>query len=332
MPPVHCKRDDASTAPSSVPTTSFPVLHTLWTAGIAVSVLSGATLLFGACATPGGTGAGASSSASMSAYTTWRDTSQGITAAPGCNSFEAATDIGIPGAALTEGMMPVRAAREGVCRLGAEGAPILLVVPATQPRLIGHSGLSILHVGDVISVPVGTDLKGWSQPATEQIHQALNPLSEVSLKDKHLPSSRPKDSAALEELSAITAGKVSMAGTYGYYDGKSADGTEFLKLLLHAEQSGTAQVKLTQSYTKEGRTNDGNNTGVRSLPLTIEVVATGAPLVIVPGEFELNPSDESTPQSVQLGVGDYLSGEITLGFLSRMGSEQRSAPGIQKAP
>lgn len=316
---------------STVPATSVrPLQPSMQLTTSRVWLLATLCIGMGGCATPNSIQSSNSAGSSALPVEAWGASATGGSVAGDCGITQATSDLSAFGATLSTGQTALLVKGPGACRMGDADAPVLLAVSATQPRLLGDANITIVHVGDVIQLQEGVISSDWKSADASAVQKALQNISLTTSQTKGVSTDLPKGSQPPAQLASLTGSILSFAGSYGYFDGKSADGTEVVRLMLTGAHVGEAQLQLQQDYQKDGRNPEDNTKGTRTLTLHVRVQDGAAPLLINPGELQLNPSDGGEVITHLIGQGDYLSSSVTLGFLSRLGSESRSAIGFQK--
>lgn len=227
------------------------------------------------------------------------------------------------------GMRALEVKGEGACQLGGEGGLLLLSTKPSQPRLLGYAPLLVVHAGDTLVLP--ETIAGESKKAVDG--QALEPvvasLAQVDTAFSKPRGSVPAGSQPLSMLSSLSNGMLTASGTFDHQDQRPADGAETIRALLKADKVGSISLKVSQDYQLEGAQDGRPNRGTRTASIDIEVVAATTPLTIEWLDLSLSPNDgENQLFTQKLGTGDLLAPQLTLGFLSRMGSESRSPAGI----
>lgn len=227
------------------------------------------------------------------------------------------------------GMRALEVKGVGACQLGGEGGLLILATKPTQPRLLGYAPLLVVHAGDTLLLPETTAGEDKKALDGKTLEATLKSLSEVDTAFSKPGGAPPAGSQPLASLGTLSQGLISAGGTFEYQDQRPADGPETLRALLKAEKVGILTLSISQDYKLEGAQDNRPAKGTRSATAQLEVMGADEPLTIEWLDLTLSPNEGEPHLFTQkLGVGDLLAPELTLGFLSRMGSESRSSIGI----
>lgn len=303
-------------------------LATPKTEGIPALLLS-LSLIATGCATPAHSGGSAFSTA---AYWPASEAASADTSTTSCAMLAPASPEAVAQAPLAAGTRLMTVGGTGACFTGNVGAPILMAVPSHQPRLLGYARITLLHPGDSVILDEGASPAQWQPASAAQVAEAMEALNSVDARFGALKPPPPSGARPLGELATVSKGIASALGSFGYEDNRPADGLSVAQVVIQASTVGEASVTTVQSYEREGGRGDVPPKGVREQQVLLTVLPKEQALRWSMSELELSPRAESSePVKLSLGQGDLSVWSVTLGLMSRMGSETRSAVGL-KAP
>lgn len=296
--------------------------------GIPALLLS-LSLIATGCATPAHSGGSAFSTA---VHWPASEAASADTSTTSCTLLAPASPEAVAQAPLAAGTRLMTVGGVGACFTGDVGAPILMAVPAQQPRLLGYARITLLHPGDSVILDEGASPAQWQPASAAQVAEAIEALNSLDARFGALKPPAPSGARPLGELATVSKGIASALGSFGYEDNRPADGLSVAQVVIQASALGEAKVTTVQSYEREGGRGDMPPKGVREQQVQLTVHPKGQALTWSLSELELSPrADSSEPVKLSLGQGDLSVWSVTLGLMSRMGSETRSAVGL-KAP